>query len=334
MPNNSSNDSSPLVPKNSHRFSATSHQAKILLPAGAIIVLVVITIISIISVTHSKKSSDSNSPSDKTIESEISEPTSSAPEYIDLQPVIDEWINSLDNSQIEVGLVIFDLDNHQIAASYQPDKVFNIASIYKLFYVYSGYQLIDSDIINEDEYFVTTSDYRAGNYTFSECLDLAIRESYNGCADPMRADNTLSQYAETFITELELNNTTDLGLYSTASDLTKLLIHVWQHSDLSDQSWQKLSDSMLYQPPTTIDSETVYNWRQGLPSGFSDQVSIYDKVGWAWDGEKWSVYADVSILEFSTKNRHYTAAILTIDLSDTAVLTTLSEKIESAISTS
>lgn len=334
MLNNSLNGSSPLAPKNRHQLHINSRQAKILAFAGVAIVLSIILVIPIVLVIRSKESPDLDSPSNETIESETSKPISGTPNYIDLQPVIDEWIDSLDNSQIEVGLVIYDLDNNQIAASHQPDKVFNIASIYKLFYVYSGYRLVDSNFIDGDEYFVTTSDYRAGDYTFSECLDLAIRESYNGCADPMRANTALSQYADALITELELNNTTDLGLYSTASDLTKLLIHVWQHSDLSDQSWQKLADSMLYQPPTTIDPETVYDWRQGLPSGFSNQVTVYDKVGWAWDGEKWNTYADAAILEFPTKNRHYTAVVLTTGLVDTSALTMLGEKIESAIAAS
>lgn len=96
-----------------------------------------------------------------------------------------------------------------------------------------------------------------------------IRESYNGCADPMRANSIFDARAEAIVDELELKNTSNLGLYSTAADLTKLLELYYYHPDLSESSWNKIADSMLNQPPTKISEDTTYDWRQGLPARFS-----------------------------------------------------------------
>lgn len=334
MPNNSLNDSSLHDLKNKKKSSRQTSHSKTITLIGIISIIVAIFIVTIASIVSSNinrpssEASSETSPSDEEITDNLS-PPHPLPNFIDLQPTVNQWLAT---TNAQIGLMIYDLDHHQIAASHQADVIFYIASIYKLFYVYSGYRLIDANIMDADEIFITTNDYRAGNYTFSECLDLMIRESYNGCADPMRENSFLSNYANNLINELNLTNTTDLGLYSTATDLTKLLIHVWEHSDLTSSSWQQLSDSMLNQPPTPIDSETTYDWRQGFPSGFSESVSVYDKVGWQWNQEQWSTYADAAILDFSTLNRHYTAVIIASNLPDSSALSTLAHTIESVIS--
>lgn len=232
-----------------------------------------------------------------------SEVTEKVPDFINLQPTIDLWQKA---TSADVGLMVYDLDNQRIAASYQANKVFNIASIYKLFFVYAGYRQIESGALDPNVYFVTTNDYRAGNYNLGECLDLMIRESYNGCADPIRANSSFATRAEAIVEELGLENTSNLGLYSTAADLTRLLKLYYYHPDLSENSWDRIADSMLNQPSTKVAENVIYNWRQGLPTGFSDTVNVYDKVGWEWDGERWKVYADAAIVEFPELNRHYT----------------------------
>lgn len=235
-------------------------------------------------------------------------PEEKIPEFIDLQPEVDEWLKTVN---AEVGLMIYDLDNQRVAAAYHENEVFNAASIYKLFYVYAGYRQIDQGNLNGEAYFATTSDYRGDDYSLYQCLDLMIRESYNGCADHMRGQSEYDILAQNLINELALENTTGLGLYSTAEDLTKLLSFYYEHTDLSANSWARISDSMLNQPPTTVSANVTYDWRQGLPAGFSERVKVYDKVGWAYNGRAWTVYDDAAIVEFPELNRHYIVVALT-----------------------
>lgn len=272
-------------------------------------------------ITQSSTSDDTTTPSTVDIVSEVEpsevqpEDTSavSEPQFINFQTVVNRWKTSIG---AKVGLMIYDLDNDQVAAELNANQVFSTASIYKLFFAYVGYQDIDSGDIDPDQPFVITNDYRAGSYTFSECLDLMIRESYNGCADPVRSNQRLYRRAEALIDELDLTNTTNGGLSSTPADLTAFLKFLYQNHDLSAESWASFQDSMLNQPPTQVSEESIYDWRQGLPTGFSDSVNVYDKVGWAWSNtdEYWTIYNDAAIVEFPDLNRHYIIVLLTADL--------------------
>ncbi len=248
--------------------------------------------------------------------------------FVDLQPIVDQWLTT---TSADVGIVIYDLDYNRIAAAHQADEAFNIASIYKLFYAYSGYRQIDQNPQLADQPYVTTNDYRADNYTFGQCLDLIIRESYNGCADFMIFDTNQVNQANKLTQELELDNTSLAGITSTANDLTKLLRLYWQHPDLSNASWQKLTDSLLNQPIVAIDDERL-DWRGGLPAGFNHAL-VYDKVGWLRSptDEYWIAYADAAILDFPTSDRHYTFVVLTQDLEDASRLSQLGSLIEAAI---
>lgn len=251
-----------------------------------------------------------------------------ASEFIDLQSTVDDWLKTTNR---QIGLMIYDLDHGRTAASFQPNKIFNIASIYKLFFVYDGYRQITLGLQDPNDIYITTSDYRADDYTFSECLDLMIRESYNGCADPMRSNSNSFKRVEKLIAELGLKNTEEAGLYSTAADVTELLKLYWQHPDLSDATWQAIADSMLNQPPTTVAPETTYDWRQGLPAGFSKTTKVYDKVGWNWNGHRWDTYADAAIVEFPQQNRHYIVVVITEDLDSEKTITNLATRLEAVI---
>lgn len=248
--------------------------------------------------------------------------------FISLQPTVDSWLTTTNR---QVGLMIYDLDHDRIAASYQPNRVFDVASVYKLFYVYDGYRQIASGAEKLNDYFTTSTDYRAGSYTIGECLDLAIRESYNGCADPLRNSTTRSLRVQKLINDLNLERTTNLGLESTASDLTKLLKLYYDHDDLPESLWRRIADSMLNQPPTMVAPNTEYDWRQGLPSGFSNQAKVYNKVGWNWNGSSWTTYADAAIVEFPALGRHYTVVVLTQNFPSYAPITKLGTLLEHVI---
>ena len=64
-------------------------------------------------------------------------------------------------------------------------------------------------------------------------------------------------------------------------------------------------DSFLNQPTTE------YNWRQGLPSGFSEKVDVYNKVGWDWNGKSWNIYNDAAILNFRDEGRQFIVVVMT-----------------------
>lgn len=256
---------------------------------------------------------------------------SSEASFVSLQPVVDHWLST---TKADVGLVIYDLDHDQVAASHQPDKVFSMASVYKLFFAYSGYRQIDQDATLADQPYVTTSDYRAGRYTFGQCLDLIIRESYNGCADRLLFDQAQFRQANALKQSLNLTHTSLSNLTSTANDLTILMRYYWQHNDLSAASWQKLTDSMLNQPASVVDDDVIAHWRAGLPSGFH-QAQVYDKVGWQInpDDNTWLIYNDVAFLEFHHPDRHYSAVILTHNLESANRLSQLGSLLETAILT-
>lgn len=268
-------------------------------------------------VNDGDSSSENDENNNEPVEEEVT-----TPEFIDLQPVVDEWLTTAPGN---VGLMIYDLDNNQVAAASNENRVFNTASVYKLFFAYDGYREIDAGRDVGTAVLVNTPD--KGELTVLACLDLIIRESYNGCADPLRADPERFARAEALAAELQLGHTSSAGLYSTAADLTELMKLYWDHPDLSAESWAAIQDSMLNQPATT------YNWRQGLPSGFT-VAEVYDKVGWNYTGSYWSIYNDITFLVFPEQGRHYIMVVLTENFPTYTPITNLGTIVENAILTS
>jgi len=249
--------------------------------------------------------------------------------FIDLQPTVDSWLKTLSSNE-EVGLMIYDINNSRTATSYQADKIFDVASVYKLLFAYDGYRQLALGTENPNDILTTTSD--KGGLTIAKCLDLIIRESYNGCADVMNQDPQRISRVNILIRELDMNNTEDYGLKSTAADITKLLRHYWRHTELNATLWSQLSDSMLNQPPGRVNNDSpTYDWRQGLPAGFSQNVKVYNKVGWSWNGKSWDVYADAAIADFVNLNRTYTIVVLTQNLTNYQKISQLGTMIEDAI---
>ncbi|MBR5027495.1 serine hydrolase [Candidatus Saccharibacteria bacterium] len=224
---------------------------------------------------------------------------------VDFQPLIDDWATKVGG---EKSIVVYDLDLDQTAATYNADKTYNIASLYKLFVVYEGYRKIERGQWGEDKL---------------RCLDLAIRESNSPCAESLHAQMGRDTIQNIVENELGFKNTRVASIISNANDITKIMKLYYEHPDFSESTVEKIKDSMLNQPVTT------YNWRQGLPSGFSSRVNVYDKVGWDWGGKTWNVYHDTAILEFPEINRHFIVTVLTqrIDHKKIAELGTRIEKL-------
>ena len=267
------------------------------------------------------------------------EPAPITPNKIGLQNTIDQWLDTQANKN-NSGIIIYDIDNDAIVARHNEDEVFRIESIYKMFVAYEGYHRIDSGQWDGNTTVLGWNDFNGRPYTLSLCLDHMIRFSYSACAEAvwsMIGQETLQAAYE----EKGFKNTSIAGITSTPNDLMKLYQQYWKHTDLSEDSWRKIQDSMLNQiAPGTASSVYTANWRQGLPSGFAT-AQVYDKVGW-YGGDRWYFYDDAAFVTFPEvkKNkdgekklaRNYIVIVLTKDTNPTE-LVKLGRKIEETVKT-
>lgn len=246
------------------------------------------------------------------------------PEFVDLQPIVDEWLTSYNHGK--VAIMIYDLNNDQVAASYNADIQMLPASVYKLFYTYDAYREISAGNDDPDELYL-------GENTLGECLDLMMRVSHNPCAEAMLDDPIRSTRVAQLITDLGLTNTKSDALMTSARDVTELLKKYYTHEDWSEESWTKWQDSTLNQPPAAAG-----DFRQGLPSGFTT-ANVYNKVGWSAVGGGWDIYNDAAIVDFpmttaddgtKTNGRNYIVVVLTRSTSHLANAG-LGEMIETAV---
>lgn len=226
------------------------------------------------------------------------------PDFIDLQPVVDEWISTARYKQASVA--IYDLDNDRYAAFYNTDTAMRPASLYKLFYVYDGYKYIDAGVDDPAELYANLGGER-GWTSVIDCLDLMISESNNICAEKMLAEDKRADRVAAWIQELGLTRTEPSGLMTSGADLVQVMKMYYYHPDWSDKSFAAWQTSALNQKTATTD------YRIGLPSGFDEQAIVYNKVGWANSTGYWEVYNDAAIIEFPNLKipRHYIVVIMT-----------------------
>ncbi len=217
---------------------------------------------------------------------------------IDLQPAVDEWVNSVRGDK---SVLIYDLERDEKAAEYNTTENYSIASLYKLFVVYEGYRRVQSGEWDGAEMAGSTG------YTISKCLDLAIRESHSICAETLWAKIGHDELEQIIEDDFGITDSDISELISNAEDITKIMKIFYEHRDITDETLvAAMKDSFLNQPPTT------YVWRQGLPSGFSS-ANVYNKVGWDYnaDGGYWNLYHDAAIIEFPETNRHFIVVVMT-----------------------
>ena len=237
---------------------------------------------------------EDNSPDDELIEP-ILEPE--PPVEIDFQPTVDEWVNSVGGSK---GIIIYDLELDRVARIYNADEKFQTASLYKLFVVYEGYRRIQNGVWDANEIAGWT------NKTISQCLDLAIRESHSPCAETLWSMIGHEELNEIVSTEFEIPSVVASSLMATPTEIMLMMKRYYNHPEIVDETLlSQLKDSFLNQPITT------YNWRQGLPSGFSERVDVYNKVGWYYNQSYWAIYDDAAILDFVAEERHFIAVVMT-----------------------
>lgn len=220
-------------------------------------------------------------------------------EKVDFQPIIDEWVSSAGGNK---SVLIYDLERDEIVGEYNTDVSYHTASLYKLFIVYEGYRRLESGEWQVDEPAGTTG------HTVLECLELSIRESYSPCAETLWAKIGYDNLDRIIEADFKITNSDISSLTSNVGDIEKIMKLFYAHPDIKDEALvARMKDSFLNQPKTS------YNWRQGLPSGFSEKVNVYNKVGWDYNAEEeyWNLYHDAAIVEFPEENRHFIVVVMT-----------------------
>ncbi len=218
---------------------------------------------------------------------------------IDFQPIIDEWVASVGGNK---SVIIYDLDRDEQVGAFNLGENYNTASLYKLFVVYEGYRRVQSGEWKAEDIVGSTS------YTVLECLDLAVRESYSPCAESLWARIGHRKLDEIIQNDFKITGSNISGLVSNVEDILKMMKIFYEHNEINDENLiLRMKDSFLNQPVTE------YDWRQGLPSGFSPKANIYNKVGWDYDSDKsrWNIYHDAAIIEFPEDNRHFIVVVMT-----------------------
>ena len=219
------------------------------------------------------------------------------PEKVDFQPTVETWAAGAGGSR---SVLIYDLKRGEVAGAYGTSESYNTASLYKLFVVYEGYRRVQRGEWDKTAMVGTTG------YNILKCLDLAIRESYSPCAETLWAIIGHDELDRIIEKDFKITESKISGLLSNPGDIMKMMKTFYEHEEIIDEELVAvMKDSFLNQPVTT------YDWRQGLPSGFSAGVNVYNKVGWDWNGKSWNVYHDAAIVEFPELGRHFIVIVMT-----------------------
>lgn len=251
-----------------------------------------------ISTSADEASAEENSANDS-VEAQNSEEDEDAelPARVDFQGTVDMWAEGVDG---EKSVLIYDIERDEMVGQYNADAQYNTASLYKLFVVYEGYRRIQSGAWQGEEMVGTTG------YTVLECLDLSIRESYSPCAEGLWQRIGHAELDDIIEQVFDIKNSNISALISNPRDILAIMRIFYNHTEIKDAALvTKMQDSFLNQPATT------YNWRQGLPSGFSNRARVYNKVGWEWGGSSWNLYHDAAIVEFAEQGRHFIVVVMT-----------------------
>lgn len=216
---------------------------------------------------------------------------------IDFQPVVDAWVGSTGG---EKSVYIYDLDRDEAVGDYNSLAKYNTASLYKLFVVYEGYRKVQIGAWEGN-----APAGRTGR-TVLQCLDAAIRSSDSECAETLWGMIGRDELSRIIVEDFEATETNLSNLTSNPQDIAKIMQIFYQHKEITDENLVSLmKDSFLNQP------KTIYDWRQGLPRGFS-VANVYNKVGWDFNpnGNYWNIYHDAAIVEYPDADRHFLVVVM------------------------
>ncbi len=218
-----------------------------------------------------------------------------------LQKAIEEWATTISG---DASVVLADKDAN-ILASYNASQEYFTASIYKLYVAYFGYQAVDDKSVDASEQYT-------GGHTRAECLDLMIRESDSPCAEKLWTELGKQSQTEKLV-GLGITKTSMEGLSTTATDAAIMLAWIVRGEGLSVESQTAFLQSMKTQI-----------FRDTLNVGFSDSVTVYNKIG--FNGLK--EYHDTAIVEFKD-GRKLIVSVLTENVG-TKKIAALGSAIEAA----
>ena len=225
------------------------------------------------------------------------EPEVVLPDKVDFQSIIDDWVKGTGGNK---SVIVYDIERDEMAGEYNPDESYNTASLYKLFVVLEGYHRVQAGEWRADEMAGATGK------TILQCLDLAIRESYSLCAETLWSKIGRAELDDIIVNNYHIVNSDISSLISNPRDILAIMKLFYAHDAITDATLlAQMKDSFLNQPTTT------YNWRQGLPSGFT-RANVYNKVGWDFNpnGNYWNIYHDAAIVEFPESNRHFIVVVM------------------------
>ena len=271
---------------------------RLLISILLVLIILIAVLVSLLFITRSAGEFGEDAESSNEVSTTGNKTSKSSPAKIDFQPVVDDWANSTSGNK---SIAIFDLDRNELLASYNNDKHFDTASLYKLFVVYEGYRRVQSGEWDGGELIGQT------DKTILQCLDLAIRESNSTCAEAIWDMIGRKELDRVVRDEFKIKHTDTSALSSNVNDITLMMKIFYRHKQITDDKLvEQLKDSFLNQPTTE------YDWRQGLPSGF-EKANVYNKVGWDYNSEEksWNLYHDASIVEFPDDNRHFIVVVMT-----------------------
>lgn len=197
---------------------------------------------------------------------------SSVPNTNDLQADIDTWVGAHKGVDWSVNVEAFE---GGLAASVNPDKVFTLASIYKLFLLQPLAEKIPSS-----QWSTTT----IGSRTYANCIDAMLRVSDNACAEAI-GDKLGWTQAEKYLRSLGYAKTAFTGATTTgtASETAALLKNLYQSEGFDELARKTAMQAMLAPKKTEgirlgCKGCVVYN-KTGDLAGYHNDAAIVEKNG-------------------------------------------------------
>ncbi len=143
----------------------------------------------------------------------------------------------------------------------------------------------------------------AAEYRSSEVLSsVALTELMT---DYLKARSSITEGTEQLIEQLELSNTSSDGAYTNANDAYIFLQFLWEHSELTQASWDELQDNLLGQ----LISENGEDLRQGFARGITN-ARVYTKTSTELLNNASPIYSSIGFFEMVADNRHYALVLL------------------------
>jgi beta-lactamase class A len=202
-------------------------------------------------------------------------PISTAPDTNNLQTEIDAWIRA--HKGVDWAVSVEKLDGG-LSASVNPDQVFSLASIYKLFLLQPLAQKIPSS---------QWSTTKIESKTYASCVDAMLRVSDNACAEAIGASLGWTK-AQNYLRSLGYGKTTFLAdtTTGTVNETAALLKNLYQSEGFDELARTSALQAMLAPKKTEgirhgCDGCTVYN-KIGDLAGYHNDAAIIEKNGKAY----------------------------------------------------